>query len=322
MRLKNCCYLLLFFLLLFFQNKGKAAIDFDHSYILAQPEGEWIQVTIPLKRVGNLFLLEATVDSLHGNFILDTGAPHLILNQTYFRNAKTGDALAASGIGSNSVAVLRYNTDSLRIGELLFNNVSADVIPLGHIENIRGAKILGLIGTGIFYNMEIELDAENNTLQIYKTDKQGNRLESSHSGMPVIPDLHIPMQVFNDVLLLEGIVNGKKLRFVLDTGAEINLLDKDVPKKVMEQFQLTTRQNIGGSTNSKIEVLNGRLEKLHMGEKVFVNMPFALTSLGNLQEVYGIPINGILGYDFFASGRVIINMKKKLFIMYFYSEKK
>jgi len=41
-------------------------------------------VTIPIKRAGNLIIVEAQIDSIAGNFVLDTGAPYLVLNATYF----------------------------------------------------------------------------------------------------------------------------------------------------------------------------------------------------------------------------------------------
>src|SRR5688500_9991244 len=41
---------------------------------------------IPFSRAGNLILLRAKADTTEGNFILDTGAPGLVLNITYFRN--------------------------------------------------------------------------------------------------------------------------------------------------------------------------------------------------------------------------------------------
>jgi hypothetical protein len=44
-------------------------------------------VVIPLKRAGKLLLIEAEADGQRGDFILDTGAPFLVLNQTYFRGA-------------------------------------------------------------------------------------------------------------------------------------------------------------------------------------------------------------------------------------------
>src|SRR5438270_12969719 len=41
---------------------------------------------IPFSRAGNLILVQAKADSMEGNFILDTGAPFLVLNLTYFRD--------------------------------------------------------------------------------------------------------------------------------------------------------------------------------------------------------------------------------------------
>jgi len=41
---------------------------------------------IPFTRVGNLIVVQASVNSIFGNFILDTGSPHLVLNTTYFRD--------------------------------------------------------------------------------------------------------------------------------------------------------------------------------------------------------------------------------------------
>jgi hypothetical protein len=53
---------------------------------------------IPFNRAGNLILIKAKADSIEGNFILDTGAPGLILNMTYFRNyPQTGEAEGESG---------------------------------------------------------------------------------------------------------------------------------------------------------------------------------------------------------------------------------
>src|SRR5688572_15324204 len=39
---------------------------------------------IPFSRAGNLILIRARADTTEGSFILDTGAPGLILNMTYF----------------------------------------------------------------------------------------------------------------------------------------------------------------------------------------------------------------------------------------------
>src|SRR5690349_23853275 len=47
-----------------------------------------MSVIIPFTRAGNLILIQAKAAGQEGNFILDTCAPYLILNLTYFREAK------------------------------------------------------------------------------------------------------------------------------------------------------------------------------------------------------------------------------------------
>src|SRR5688572_18242942 len=42
--------------------------------------------TVSFSRVGNLILVQGRADTTTGNFILDTGCPHLVLNLTYFRH--------------------------------------------------------------------------------------------------------------------------------------------------------------------------------------------------------------------------------------------
>lgn len=276
--------------------------------------GEWLQLTIPLKRVGNLFFIEARVDSVTGNFLLDTGAPGLVLNQTYFRNTMMGDGQLASGIGKSQSRVMRFLADTLAIGELIYENMTADVVALGHLENSLGIKVTGLLGTGLFYNLEMELDTRNKTLTLYKTGLQGNRLQ--HKDTADIPEIEMPLQIVNNVWMIEGKINGRKLKFVFDTGAEVNVLDDAVPGKVLELFSLTTRKVISGSTAAKLEVLNGQISAFELGSVTFEDQPFIIADLSHLQLAYGINIDGILGYDIISGSRIVLNAKQKTCIMY------
>ena len=44
---------------------------------------------IPFTRTGNLILIQAKADTTNGYYVLDTGAPGLVLNLTYFRHYLT-----------------------------------------------------------------------------------------------------------------------------------------------------------------------------------------------------------------------------------------
>ena len=283
------------------------------------PQGDFEKLEIPLKRVNNLFLIEARIDSLEGNFIFDTGASKLVLNQTYFRNRKLSSGTTSYGIGGTGGQVFNQSIDSLIISELFFTGLNADVANLGHLETAKGVKILGLLGANLFLNMEMVIDEKNSVLILYKTDKHGERIFKG-DVITDIPDIEIPLQVNNNIIFLNGIAGDKKLRFCLDTGAEINVLNNMVSNKVLKHFTLTNRAVLGGTSDQNVGVLRGQLDALIIGTDTLMNMPFVLTGLTNLEIVYNTTLDGILGYPFLAEGKVIINTKKNKLYQYFYRE--
>src|SRR5690242_9151111 len=57
-----------------------------HSLSIQTLASDSVSCIIPFNRIGNLIVVKAKVDTVEGNFILDTGAPGLVLNLTYFRD--------------------------------------------------------------------------------------------------------------------------------------------------------------------------------------------------------------------------------------------
>lgn len=286
------------------------------SFVDPKPEGDFTKLTIPLKRVQNLFFIEAKVDTLVGNFILDTGAPNLVLNKTYFNQWRVAEGVASFGITGGGNQVYYKHLDSLVIDKLSYQSLDADLVDLGHLENSRGIKILGLLGANLFFEMEMEIDMQNSVLYLYKLDKAGNRLEDIIS---LTPDLEVPIVIENNIMFMQATVGEKKLRFCLDTGAESNALNNNSSNKVLQHFALTGRTKLGGSGYQTMEVLNGVLDEIYISEYAFRDMPFILSDISYLQTVYATNLNGVIGYPFFAKGKVIINTKKNLLSMYFYT---
>ncbi len=294
--------------------------DVDKGFADPIPQGEFDELFIPLKRVQNLFLIEAKVDSMIGFFILDTGAPHLVLNKTYFTEGrKASNGTTSYGITGGGNTVLNTTVDSLIIQKLFYTQVDADIVNLGHLEDARGVKILGLLGASLFLEVEMEIDLQNNLLILYKLDSEGNRIAGNERNQT--PNLLMPIDITNDIIFMDVTIADKKLRFCLDTGAERNVLSNMVSNKILKHFTLTTRGSLAGSGGSDQLVLNGEIDSVQIGGAYFVAMPFILTNLNYLQLVYDTNINGILGYNFLSKGIVTINHKKKKLSMYFYTPK-
>src|SRR6476661_7283718 len=83
---------------------------------------------IPFTRAGNLIMFQARADTTTGNFILDTGAPHLVLNITYFRNYPVNEIHDAdqTSITGNTPTVSRTMVNDFSFGSLQFNRLDAD----------------------------------------------------------------------------------------------------------------------------------------------------------------------------------------------------
>lgn len=266
-------------------------------------------LVIPIKRVQNLIIIEAQIDTIMGNFILDTGSPILVLNKTYFR--KGWDAnLSAANAGGTVTPVMRTKVDDFAIRELFFENLPADLNDLGHIENHRGIKILGLLGVSLFTSFEMVIDVNKSVLYLHRVDKNG-LVPESEKIVTSEPTLAIPFKLIRNTITVDVIVGGKKLVFCVDTGAEANALSNRLPDKILETFQVSKRMVLVGTGGAQTEVLLGTVDDMIIGNRSFKNMYAAITRLDGLGEAYGRSIDGILGSNFLVKGIISINFVKK-----------
>ncbi|HZL09185.1 MAG TPA: aspartyl protease family protein [Prolixibacteraceae bacterium] len=266
---------------------------------------------IPLKRAGRLFLIEAKVDNEEGNLIFDTGASGLVLNSTYFRNYIKTETKNSSGINGAVGLVEKISVGKLEFAKLSYKNLWADLVSLGHIENRRGVKILGLVGFGMMRNFEIVLDSKNNELKLFRIDKTGKRLNSQSPEFK--SDYNQKIEGNGNILFLKGMIGGKMLNFGFDSGAETNAISSFSNKKIMSTITITRRMTLKGAGASGREVLFGRMNDFTIGPRQILNMETIITNLAALSDVYGTHIDGMLGYSFLEHGTICVNFVKKQF---------
>ena len=265
-------------------------------------------VIIPLKRAGRLFLIEAKVDGEAGNLVFDTGANGLVLNSTYFRNHSKSEGGASNAINGSMGTMERIFVNQIEFADLTYRKLAADVANLGHIENRRGVKILGLVGFCMMRNLEVVIDATNNELKLFRIDKSGKRLSQKSAFKP---DHTQKMEGNTNILFMKGVMGGKVLNFCLDTGAETNTISRDLSKKVMSTLTITRRAVLKGVGTAGNEVLFGRMNDFSMGNKQMPGMEMVITNLDALSEVYGMHIDGMLGYNFMEHTVMCVNFVNK-----------
>ena len=273
--------------------------------------GSGNSITIPLRRAGNIFLIEAEVDGEKGYLVLDTGASGVVLNRTYFRDHVVMSRQVAGGVTGSVSNVEKINAGQIIISGLKFRGVIADLANLGHIENRRGVKILGLIGFALIRDFEIVLDAGQSDLQLYKINKKGDRIDISAPAF--VSDFTCPFEEKSNILFLNTASKGKRLNFCFDTGAETNVISRDAPKSLLGSVAITRRSTLNGAGESITDVLFGTMNDFQFGEKTLDPMETIITNLDPLSESYGVRIDGMLGYSFFSKGVICINFVKTEF---------
>lgn len=272
---------------------------------------------IPFTRAGNLILIKARADTMEGNFILDTGAPGLVLNMTYFRDYPSSAAANPDQGGITGQTTIADPTviSQLAFGPVKYSKLDADRINLGHLENSRGIRILGLLGFQLFSRFEMIIDYDKSVIYFHLIGKKEANTYQSEQLKDTSAYNIFPITIIDNKLLTTAQMEGKKLKFLIDTGAESNVLDSRLPNKIFENVTVTGRITLSGTSSKKTEALTGDLKNLQLGDLNISSLPVIVTNLEKMCTAYDRCLDGMLGFDFLSLHKIGFNfVKRKMYI--------
>jgi hypothetical protein len=271
---------------------------------------------IPFNKIGNLIVIQAQVDTVQGNFILDTGAPYLILNLTYFRDypVTTAHDEEQTNVAGRTATVNKTTVGELSFGNMQFHRLNADLTNLGNIENAKGLRVLGLLGLELFKQCEMIIDFEKNLIYLHRI----GRKESSYQH-EMLADTSLyriySIEITNGRMMTSTEVAGKKLKLVIDCAAESNILDSRLPDKIFENIAITRRVKLTGAGDKKVDALYGNLNTMKMGSQQVDNLPVVIFNLEYTCFSDDICVNGVLGFEFLSQHKIGFNfVKRKMYI--------
>lgn len=302
---------ILLFLCLSFHSYSNNIKEFDINF----PNAEYINkytVRIPITLVDHLMVIEATIHDKTGNFIIDTGSETLLLNKVHFpmkyvHNRKKNSSF---GVLDRIDNPLEKKLKAFNLKHFSLKNKSSDVIDLSHIENSKKIRILGVIGFNILKDYEVFIDLHLNQITLSKTDNFGNKLHDKVYAEAIVDSLDFKLK--NHTIILNGFVQETKVKFGLDSGAELNQINKGIGRKALKYFIPSKKLKLQGAGSKKIEVMAGNLHRVKLSNSVFLGpMKTILTNLNKMNEAFGTHLDGVLGFEFFKYKRTIINYKKE-----------
>lgn len=245
----------------------------------------------PFKLVGGLIFVEAMHDGHVSSYILDTGAPGLILNNK-IDSINEENTHVASGLTGNT-SIGEYRINEFKILNITKRDFQAFQMDLEHIEDEILHRFSGLVGGDLFDNTILVLD--------YKKQEWGtvNKVKPRKiaRSIPFIQQEHF--------IIVEIELAGEKLRMILDTGAEISLLDEvsmqQIRKSALKKAGSTSIQS--ASRDNKA-TRNVNAHKFYMYKHVEKNHEFSVLDFNFINEGLEETINGLIGFPFFKNKKI------------------
>jgi hypothetical protein len=289
-----------FFLALLLQ--GAALASFYHS-----------PTVVPFWQAGQTIFVEATIDGISGNYVLDTGSPELILNNAYFTGRpRAWEKSNVVDMHGQASAALYYPVTQMLLDNMPFDNLLALVMDLSGIEEIKDTSVAGIIGYSVFKDLELVFDFTNRQLLLFPLNKSG-----IHICLPCSPPPtdSFDIKISGHFPFVIARLGDRELKLGIDSGSEVNILNERVFKKVTTTFEPTGRMYLAGLSDGRKEAPVGMASGISIEDWDFDPVRVVVTDLKHLNRNLPQNLDGILGAPFLSQMKMSINFKrKKLFL--------
>lgn len=273
------------------------SVEADRSTVLAEIDGKVNKMSLPFELERNLIWIKATVDAQAGHYILDTGAPTLLIND---RGEQAGKQNVGHGSGG-SVALAEHRVTSFELGGVDQGAQQAYRIDLSSMEARTGRVLHGMVGYEQLDDYELFIDYPARELQLLPAKK--NELHATTS-----PQLSVRFTYVDHLPVIVLKQGKRKLRFAIDTGAGSNLLHITDAGELPPSIQLNEfGVNVHGLDGNAANLQAGRFQQLQLVNEDVSATDFVLTDLSHLQPAEGSCIDGILGTAFLKAYRISID---------------
>lgn len=128
----------------------------------------------------------------------------------------------------------------------------------------------------------------------------------------------IPFKLINNLIFIPVSINGEELTFLLDTGVEQTVLFSLDENNEVKLFDLEKLKLKGLGSKDAIDSYKSSKNKVKIADLIDSNheIYIILDQEFNFSSQVGIPVNGIIGYDFFKNHIVEINYDRKKIMVY------
>ena len=255
------------------------------------------QTQIPFDLNRGLILISATVDGQAGLYILDSGAPGLVLNhKRHLMHAEKPVELA--GIGG-AVQGDKVSNLVLSFDQLSYSGLDALCVDLGYLESCTNLEIAGLIGLDLFAGKHVLIDYGGHYLTLY--DNPGQVFGG-------VPSVTLPLVSHEHLLILEVPYEGRALRFTFDSGSRSNFISPSALNFIPKwKRNIVGKKEVIGADQMIVTTQELEIYDLITYKQWSESADFVVHDMDGLRQLAKVKLDGILGHEFFRGRKVLIS---------------
>ncbi|MDO7884490.1 aspartyl protease family protein [Hymenobacter cheonanensis] len=281
----------------------KIDLAFGPGEIITPPS-----VVAPARLRNGLLLVEAEVDGRRGTFLLDTGAPALVLNKREFAAPATETTLAATGsTGVNGrMAGMSYHlAQQFDWQGISFQQKQVPTLDLTSLEQkLGGLPLLGLIGYNVLSQYAVTLDYHAGQVLLR---------QPAPAAAPPAALMRVPFVLSGHLPVVALTVGGQTFQVGVDCGAQANLLDQQYQAGLARELRRAATARLSGADAAARAVATARLPEVRLaGPLVFRKQATVFADMAHLnQNPSRPPLQGLVGYPLLSQYRTTIDYVKK-----------
>jgi hypothetical protein len=255
-------------------------------------------VSVPMAAVDPLPLFSVQVNGRQAYFMLDTGAPNLIIDPDFAKELglKMTGGFNGTFAGGKRANVRDVLVPSFRIGSVTLHNLQSSALPTRPIPFFGDKRVDGIIGTIFLSAFLATVDYPNKRLVLRPRSASAAFEQSLGPNATTIPFWYVP----DHFLLARGSVNALNDQlFLVDSGMAgggFGPSQETVAAANIGLDEIRTGTGVGGG--GAVTVIPFTLDRLCLGTACQANVGGLYTPQGSPLQNFPFKVAGIVSHQF------------------------
>jgi hypothetical protein len=255
-------------------------------------------VSVPMAAVDPLPLFSVQVNGRQAYFMLDTGAPNLIVDPDFAKELglKMTGGFSGTFAGGKHATVRDVLVPTFRIGSVTLHNLQSSALPTRPIPFFGEKRVDGIIGTIFLSQFLATIDYPNARLVLRPRSASAAFEQSLPPGATAIPFWYVP----DHFLLARGSVNALTDQlFLVDSGMAgggFGPSQETVGAANIGLDEMRTGTGVGGG--GAVTVIPFTLDRLCLGTACRASVHGLYTPQGSPLQMFPFKVAGIVSHQF------------------------